>query len=222
MIKKFGLLSLLLVATLAVHNASATISELIYLPDSSYAEAQDAWQGFSIYDELGFNVRVDFAVYDTEYLQKQGEIALADALDMDGRYIYAYQIFQHPDPAESYEDVAYFGLLDIDKNPIDAPLMDVNSFDDDDGHSGMEPATVTNTPIAWKWQEFDGGLLTTAQHSWFLVFSCDYAPVAGGYEIKSPEPEQETDFPVHVPEPGMLILLGLGGTAAFIRRRKSV
>ncbi len=214
MIRKFGLLSLLLVAILFAQNASATL----YLPDSSYAEAQNAWQGFSIYEEDGFNVRVDFAVYDKDYLQKSGEIAFVDTLDMDGQYIYAYQVFHNPNPQEDYEDVAYFGLLNIDKKPINAPLLDANSLDDNDGHSGIEPANITNTPTAWKWHEFDGGLLTKGQHSWFLVFSSNAAPVAGSYEIKASEPEP--DFPV--PEPGTLTLLGLGATAAFVRRRKSV
>ena len=58
--KRSGFLVLLLLATLFVQNASATLVELYYLPDSSYAEEVDNWQGHMIYEEDGFNVLVEF------------------------------------------------------------------------------------------------------------------------------------------------------------------
>jgi hypothetical protein len=67
-LRKTWVFSLLVVATLFAGTASATI----YLPDSSYEEG--AWQGSSIYEEEGFNVLVEFAVYDTDNLQFAGEI----------------------------------------------------------------------------------------------------------------------------------------------------
>jgi hypothetical protein len=207
--RKIGFVALLFFATSLVQNVSAT---LIYLPDSSYAEAEGNWQGSRIYEENGFNVLVDFTVYDTENLQLPGESALASELGMAGQYIYAYQIFNHPG---DYNDVRYFQILNLDGTAIAAVLDDIGSHDD--SHGGLSPADALPEGL-WK---FDWGVLIAGEHSYFLVFSSNYEPVAGNYEIKGFE--EEGDLPVpEVPEPGMLTLLGLGGTILFAKRRNSV
>ena len=214
MIRKFGLLSLLLVATLAVHNASATLTKLYSLPDSTFAEAEGAWQGQREHEEGALKVLLEFCVYDTRNLLKSGEIDLADELGLTGQYIYAYQIWNHP--SESSEEIPYFQILDIDENPIEEALIKNDTGSHDDGTNGVAPTPeVSETQGVW---EFEEGVLTFGEHSWFLVFSSDYAPVAGSYTFEPPLP----DTPSPAPEPGTLILLGLGSTAAFIRRRKSV
>jgi hypothetical protein len=74
---------------------AGTASAAFYLPESSYEGG--AWQGSKIYDEDGFNVLVDFAVYDTDNLQLVDETELAGQLNLAGQYIYAYLIFNHMD-----------------------------------------------------------------------------------------------------------------------------
>ena len=97
-------LSLLLIGILFLGSASATIfHDLLYLPESSYANEVDNWQGWSVHEEGNFNVRIDFAVYDTSYLgfgpSGQDEEDFVNSLianvGLTGQYIYVYQIFQH-------------------------------------------------------------------------------------------------------------------------------
>jgi len=201
---------LLIVATLFARTASATY----YLPDSSYEGG--AWQGNSIYEENGFNVLVDFAVYDTGNLQFADETALAEQLNLAGQYIYAYQIFNHW--GDIYEEIAYFGILDIDKQPIDEALIKNDTGSYDDGSGGVAP-TPEDSEIqgTWVWT-FDGGYISAGEHSWFLVFSSDNTPIVGDFEIRGTE---EGDFPVPTPEPATIILLGIGGVIAVSTRRRN-
>ena len=91
--RKLGLLSLLVIATLFIQNASATL----YLPVSSYAQAEGNWQGEQLYTdtENDLEVRVEFAVYHTFSMTLDKEIAFINELGLDNPYpyIYAYQIF---------------------------------------------------------------------------------------------------------------------------------
>jgi len=216
-IRKIGFFSLLVIATLFIKNAGAAT-----LPISSYADDAGAWQGSSVFDEDGFYVRVDFAVYDTEYLLLPKESEFVEGLDMPGRYVYAYQIFN---AVEEYtqEEVGYFAIFGIDEHVLDVYEDSIGSFDDGDG---IEPSsaefTESNRRGVWKFKDEEGfSVIGIAQYSYFLVFSSDSAPVAGDYEIRGPE----EDFPVppEIPEPATLILLGLGSALAMCtRRRKSV
>ena len=219
-IRKIGFFSLLIVATFLVQNVDATLIDLIYLPDSSYAEEVGNWQGHRIYEEEGCNVLVEFTVYDTEFLDPVANPdesslvnALQEELDLTGQYIYAYQIFQHQD--EGYEDVETFRLLNADQTPLAQVLDDIGSYDSGDG--GKPPASASSEG-SWTW-DWQGGLLSTGEHSWFLVFSSDSAPVVGNYDIEAFE--EGGDIPVS-PEPGTLALLGLGSAIAFMRRKKFV
>ena len=61
-------------------------------------------------------------------------------------------------------------------------------------------------------------ILLAGDHSWFLMFSSDKTPVVGDFRIEGPE---EGDVPAPMPEPGTLMLLGIGSALIFTRRRKS-
>lgn len=210
-IRKIGFFSLLIVATFLVQNTSATIKDLIYLPDSSYAAREGKWQSNLQYEKDDFNLLIEFAVYDA--WNDPDDFTWAGELDIPetDQYIYAYQIFTHSDGTE---DVGYFGLLNLDGTAVDEALMH-STCSQDDLFGGVAPTpTASETQGIWK---FDGGVLVTGEHSWFLIFSSEFAPVAGSYEIKAPEGEP----PIPSPEPSTLALLGLGSAMLFRRRRKS-
>lgn len=212
--KVISFLSVLAIATVL---APDTAVALTYLPESTFAELQNNWQGQREYSEDTedglLKILVEFTVYDTENLFKTGEQQLADALELSGRYIYAYQIWNHP--SESTEEVSSFQLLYAETNlkiPDSAfePFNDTSSFDD--GYSGIAstPEVSTNQG-AWT---FALGDLTPGVHSWFLVFSSDFAPVKGNFEVTP----KEADFPV--PEPGTIALLGVASSFILANRRK--
>jgi len=220
-IRKLGLLSLLVITTLFLQNASATI----YLPVSSYAEAEGNWQGDQLYTdtENDLEVMVEFAVYHTFSMTLPGEIAFINELGLSDPYpyIYAYQIF---DLAGS-EEIASFAIFGIGEYPLDVVEESINSVDD--GQGGIEPKpkpdgahfTPSNTRGVWG---FEGGTLIAGEHSWFLFFASYSAPVLGSYEINGPE---GPDFPVtpEIPEPATMALLFIGGAMMIsARRRRSV
>jgi hypothetical protein len=219
--REIGFFSLLVLAALFVQNASATLPPM--LPTSSYADG--AWQGFRLYDEsLGggdfLRGRIDFAVYDT--LGGNEFIEAGFEAQGEGQYIYAYQIFNDYEPAsdEAVWSFAVFGI-DEDGEPSGVPLVvdEMSIGSQEDPESGVEPTDAyfgsSNSRGVW---EFGGGALFAGEHSWFLVFNSNSGPVPGSYEVKAPE---EGKFPVSTPEPGTLMLLGIGGALIFTRRRKS-
>ena len=224
--KRVLFLSSLMGAILFAQDASATV--LIMLPDSSYAEAMGNWQGYREYKEDGFFMRVDFTVYDKYLLANSDEETLVNSLTsdlgLDGRYIYAYQIFNSNNP--SYKSIEYFGLLDSSGNPINgAHVLDIGSFSDVEYTSamfgeGIEPTESVLDPLSWTFGssaelwDSSGGCIDNGDHSWFLVFSSNTAPVSGSYKVKPP-----SEFPV--PEPGMLTLVGIGGVILVKRRRRA-
>ena len=221
LIKKTCFLAVLLVAVLLVQNASA----LIYLPDSTYAESVGNWQGFRIHEENGFGVRIDFAVYDTENVAEDNleEKALVEALQakgMSNKYIYAYQVFQPIDDGD-YTEVGYFGITRADGNDV---IEADDAMAQDDLNGGKEPDDISNSLAQWSWSGFGVSNLGTGEHSYFLAFSSAYAPIAGRYVIRETASESGTEVPSegHVPEPATLVLLGLGGVMASMKRRRAV
>lgn len=214
--KKFGSLALLLVITLLMQDASA----LYNMPESTYQDG--AWQGTANYVDvdLGFDVLIDFAVYDFETMDldlgESGFVTnLIDAVGLTGRYIYAYQLFNRPNEGENeYGDVGYFGILDIDGEKIDEVLIN-----DDTGSMAFGNAVApTYIPRQGAWG-FGEGVLTNDNYSEFLVFSSDYAPVRGKYEINPPDYDW---VPSTSPEPATIVLLTFGSVISLRKRRNSV
>jgi hypothetical protein len=228
-VKRVFLLSSLFSTILFAQDARATL--LFMLPDSSYAEKEGNWQGYREHTEDGFYMRVDFTVYDTRNLLADSDeetlvnsLTGEEDLGLDGQYIYAYQIFNKIDP--SYKSIEYFGLLDSRGNPINgAHVLGIGSFSDAEYTSamfgeGIEPTESVLDPLSWTFGssaelwDSSGGCIDNGDHSWFLVFSSNTAPVSGSYKVKPP-----SEFPV--PEPGMLTLVGIGGVILVKRRRRA-
>lgn len=215
-IRKIGLLSLLAVATLFVQNASATLEPL--LPVSSYSNGD--WQGFRLYNEeiipgVFLRGRIDFALYDRNHLEYQGEIDWLDELDIteQGRYVYAYQIF-NDFTNDSDAAVVYFAIFGLDEEQLDVAEENIGSYDDE--HGGIAPTreylSEDHLRVVWN---FDGGLIYKDDHSWFLILTSDSGPVPGDFEIEA----QKGTLPV-IPEPATIVLLGLGSALAMCTRRK--
>jgi len=207
--RRIGFFSLLVAAILFVQNSSATM-----LPVSSYADGY--WQGSRFYeievvDDVFLRGRIDFDVYDT--LGGNEFVEAGFAAPGDGQYIYAYQIFN--DYPASEETVAFFSVFELAHNPMDVYQDSIGS-QDDTPESGVASSssyfTGSNLKAVWL---FDGGVLTSGEHSWFLVFSSDSAPVPGDYEISA----ESGEFPA-VPEPTVITLLGLGSAILFARRKR--
>ena len=208
--KKVTVISLFVAVSLLTNNAFAGL----ILPESSYDDGR--WSGQRIYEEDVYKVLVDFAVYDT-----QGGNEFADAgftAPGEGRYIYAYQIFNHP---EAQEDVGYFGIFASGGDLIDGSVISgLGSVNDNEG--GQQPTSehfdAATSRIVW---EFGWDELTPGFHSYFLVFSSNSAPVAGDYEVRKLQNEGEPPVPdPQTPEPGTVALLGMGALT-LIRRKKA-
>ena len=200
---------MLVVTTLLVQSASATL-----LPISSYEDGY--WQGSRDFpvDDSYLRGRIYFAVYDT--VACAGEfIDVGTESQFEGRYIYAYQIFNYP---ASEEAVQYFAVFNLEEKPMDVYEDSIDSVED--APDGGVAATwkhfaESNVKAVWG---FGAEILVADEHSWFLVFSSDRSPVPGDYEISA----ERGEFPAAIPEPSMVALLGIGGAMLFARRRRSV
>ena len=229
-----------LLAVFLVQHASADL-----LPTSSWAGGEK-WQGSSFYsaDEtyefIKFDVRVDYAVYQTkEFNPDSGEledrVLSGDELDFvdafkdqsveDYTYIYAYQILTRNQNTIS---VGNFSLLDGDDNLMDTSRFgDAGAIEDGDfGEGGIAPIDdeLLNGIGIW---EFDDLAFKKGENSWYLVYGSNESPVVGDFEVTdyqggpiaplSEQLEQATP----TPEPVSILLLG-SGFLAVRRRRKSV
>ena len=209
MMRKTGFLSLSVVTLLLVQNASATLTGL---PESSY------YQGSTLYTNDFLRGRIDYAVYDT--VLYQNEFIGDDGYEApgEGRYIYAYQIFN--DLPMSVDSVARFSLLGMAGVPIDG--IDAR----DDGSDGISPSDQyigSSEAIAvWEFtdEEMGDALLLVGDHSWLLVLSSDSTPTRGEYAIEPAEGIIQPGGP-ETPEPATVTLLSIGGLLAIIRRKRS-
>jgi hypothetical protein len=211
MVKKY-LVFICAAVFLVAHQAESALPP--QLPESSHHE--DIWFYDTLWSDDGFGElerlrgRIDFSVYDTltypdEFIGSDGYIAPGD-----GRYIYAYQIFNDYE-GNSEESVAYFAPLGLEmdyvfgigsqEDPADgiAPTEQYFFDEDDDGFG----------EAVWDFGYFEAGQILAGEHSQFLVYSSDIDWQVMNYYIGGPEP---------IPEPATLILFALGGL--IIRRRR--
>ena len=220
--REIGFFSLLVLVTLFFQNASAAI-----LPFSTFGD-REGWQGSRPYEiplvgDRVLSGDVAFTVYDTTNLVRTGETALAAAWDKPGQYIYAYQIWN--DDEVLNEAILSFAVFNEDEvTPMNVDLENIGSIEDTPS-SGVEPTgvdlTVGNLEAIWEFrgEGISEAILLAGDHSWFLMFSSDFAPVVGNFRIEPPG--GEVPVPPEIPEPATIALLGIGGALMFTKRRKS-
>jgi hypothetical protein len=197
MIRKLGFFSLWLAVTLFANRAAATLTSSYYHGSTHY------------FTPDGLHGRIDFAVYDNrnEYFTRNGLQAPGT-----GDYVYAYQVYHDSgvNPA-----LSSFAILGIGGAVVDG----IDRHNDQSGGIASTDEYFTASKGVWEFQNEHGqGILFAGEHSWFLVLSSMNDWVAGEYEINTAD-----NFPVPIPEPAMITLLGIGGALTVrLRRRKSV
>lgn len=213
--KKITFLSLLAVASLSVRTAIATT--LPILPKSSH------YQGRSYYREYTqdglVSGHIDFAVYDTA---DGNEFALAGfTAPGSGQYTYAYQIFNNEGNINAA--LEYFAISGIGAGAIDDIATDIGSVDDEsDGidstayYFGSHDANTGPDEAVW---EFEGDVLGTGKHSFFLVLSSDHNYTIGSYTVTK---GTASEAPIPNPEPSTVALLGAGAAVTLLKRKRSV
>lgn len=213
--KKITFFYLLIAATLFVQSAGA--ATMTILPESSH------YQGRSYFRTLTsdgiLSGRVEYAVYDS---QGGNEFAQTYTMPGSGRYTYAYQIFNDGD--DTVSALEYFTVLGIGEGAIYDLITDISSVEENSGggidctamYFGAHDAATGPDNAVW---EFEGDILETNAHSFFLVMSSDYNYAQGSYQIvKNTSPIT----PIPNPEPSTIALLGIGGMMTLLRRRRRV
>jgi hypothetical protein len=192
------------------------------------------YDGYTVFNDTLSNgsyalVMIEFAVYDNRDGQSGGSefesvfssqgVTPPDA-DEFGDFIYAYKIFNH---SSSEDMISYFALLGLDE--VENGMSDLGAYDD--GTDGAQPSdySFSGGDCVWQWlgfgEEGDGSLrfIDLGDQSWLLVFSSSNDWTKGEYELRGIE---ESDLPApEVPEPAVVILLGVGGTCLLRRKRRN-
>ncbi len=223
--KKVIWLSLLITALMLASQASATLYEDALLPASTL------YDGYTYYGEevdgSYMQGRIDFAVYDTTV---GNEWAIMTGYDNpgNGRYVYAYQIFNDYEGASELPIQAFsvFGLNDAEISVI---AGSVGTEEDPLGGQDAYDTALSDTTVTWNFSYLSLGndyTIGTDEHSFFLIFSSDYGWTKGDYSLEA----YNSEFPVTpggattggnaVPEPITVALLGLGGLVAVVKRKR--
>ncbi|MGB7581997.1 MAG: hypothetical protein WBL85_06065 [Sedimentisphaerales bacterium] len=196
-----AVLSVIMVITVLAQNALA-------LPSSSLDGGK--WGGYNTYsDGAGLNVEVVFNVYTAS----SGEFTWGGGVPMPSTdpYIYVYQLFNESSSTESVES---FSVLNSDKSAVASSLMH-QTCSQSDGSGGISPdPSVSVTPGVWVWSSGVGYLLAN-DHSWYLVYSSNYAPTTGDFAVNA---ASTTPPPVPTPEPCTMALFGIASALYAAKR----
>ncbi len=198
---------------------------------STYATAQNNWQGSRYYSETTndgtISCRVDYAVYDTLGSKSTAENTFINSIksvmpDMS-QYLYVYQVFNNlaasgSRPA-SDASINYFAVFRDPETELNISSQNIGEKDDGAGGIGPSDSDLDNdgTRVVW---DFTGGLLLESKHSWYLVLTSDGGPVKGGYEVRSPDSDMGVPDDEPIPEPATIALLSSGVLMIAGRRKR--
>jgi len=233
--KKVIWLSLLITALILVSQASATLYEDAYLPESTL------YSGFTYYGEevettdgtSYMQGRIDFAVYDTTAGNEWATVTGYDNPG-SGQYVYAYQIFND---YEGYSEVPIesFSIFGLDGAEISVDAGSVGTEEDPMGGQDAFDTSLSDTTVTWN---FSYGAVDYTigidEHSFFLIFSSDHSWVKGDYSLEAYDPDVPapgtggttgsgvtgSSMPPDIPEPLTVALLGFGGLVALVKRKR--
>jgi hypothetical protein len=194
-------ISVTIVIAVLAQNASA-------LPASSLDGGM--WGGYKLYtDGAGLNAEVVFNVYD----KSSGEFTWGGqaAMTSADQYIYVYQVFNSSGSSKNIES---FNVLNSDKSAVASSLMH-QTCSQTDGSGGISPSPyVSETPGEWVWSSGVGYMLA-GDHSWYLIYSSNYAPTKGDLAV---EAVSDTQPPVPNPEPCTMALFGIASALYAAKR----
>lgn len=208
---------LLIIGLLGLMGLVSISSADLVLPESSHYQGS-TYFSINTYDEVtnpdgGYlRGRIDFAVYDTENYPDEFVGLDGYTAPGDGRYIYAYQVFNYEEPW-STEAIEVFSVLNIDGGDLLSPQGTSWTGTDD----VVDP---DDAPQKGVWV-FDKYTFIQDTKSSFLIYSSDYDWVEGTYQI---EPVKDDTFPVpddsQIPEPATVVLFAIGSGLSLLRRKK--
>ncbi len=215
-LKRIMLAGLFIVPALLVQDVRAGLE---FLPISSY------YQG-SAYGGPGDDVRVDFAVYDTEaYDPDDGDYGnefekAGFTAPGEGRFTYVYQVFNDDDELS----IDLFRIFEFESTAIaDLKADQIHKQNDlaggEDTTDQYFSPSLTDPSLTNGIWEFEQGTLTKGKHSWFLTISSNAPPTLGDFSLNTP-PDDDLLVP-GVPEPATMILLGIGSVILMAGRRDS-
>lgn len=210
MTKRILIFGLLIFVAVFTQVASAA------LPFSTYGE-NNGWQGYTTYEEGGFDCMLVFNVYDMVANPSETSWLGDIEFPQSDRYLYAYQLYSSE---LSTEDIAFFRILNIDGEEISQAVMHETQAAQEAAGTGVMPEPIHSTKQGeWVWAA--GAFISATEHSAYLIFSSDKAPVKGDFEVKASAPSEPPVPPDDgVPEPATFAMFSGAALYAAMRRKK--
>lgn len=204
--KCIRLLSVLIVLLLI-----QTITQATYLLPTSH----DIWHGSKVYTQNGYNAYVEYAVYMTA----SAPSSVVDSTLNAGTYTYAYKIVTSSTSAV-LASLRLFSLTDLDLS-----TKGVGSVVDDAVNIAPDSSYNDGQDIVW---DFLGAKFEGGNTSVNLVFTSDFAPVAGGFSLSGSAGDDAatpgtntttgTNNTTPTPEPATMTLLSIGVLSLFKKK----
>jgi len=188
-----------------------------------YLPTSDIWQGARYYSTDDIYAYVEYAVYESSSLSSSSSVL--SSISTSDNYVYVYQIFDIG--TDDDLAIATFILSGGDTSVAN----DIGYQDDEEDGIVPDGYEINTTEGTFVW-EFTSYLLVADEHSVYLVFTSDYAPTSGSFEMST---EYGDDIPVtgtstdsvettgisSIPEPTTVTLLSIG-VLGLLKRRKSI